>query len=276
MRVERQRVTDLLRSRGNTKTAELAARSLPTTIDLARDRVLLRQCGIDPDAIACDLSHADRNESAPHTAEPTDGCARPRVDSPGAPGGVAERGRVPSTDAEVPAMGKDPKGDPRGATHDRKLSDGAETGTAGVSPGPRERSNIDTHPARCPRCTLRFSSADAMLDHLGSHLRQARPEPQFAAEPPIMLSAMAAWQVDAALSDLERSLRRPRLPRLVRAMLKGGLLSIIVLAAVVFVVAGRPVLGITFAVSTALLADGRPVRYLRRVRAGRARRPGAE
>jgi hypothetical protein len=59
-------------------------------------------------------------------------------------------------------------------------------------------------------------------------------------------------------------------------MVKGGLLSIIVLAAVVFVVAGRPVLGITFVVTAALLADGRPARYLSRVRAGRARRPGAE
>jgi hypothetical protein len=58
-------------------------------------------------------------------------------------------------------------------------------------------------------------------------------------------------------------------------MLKVGLLSILVLVAVVFVVSGRPVLGIMFAVS-AVLADGRPARYLSRVRAGRARRPGAE
>jgi hypothetical protein len=276
MRVERQLVTDLLRSRGNATTAELAARSLPATIDLARDRVLLRQCGIDPDAMAFDLSHAHRNESAPRTAEPTDGRSRPRIDSLGEPGGLGAQGGAPSTDAEVPAMGRDPERDPRGPTHDRKLSDGAQTGSAGVSPASRERSSVDTHPARCPRCALRFSSADAMLDHLSSHLRRATPGPQFAAGPSIMLSAMPAWQVDAALSDLERSLRRPRLTRLARAMLKGGLLSIIVLAAVVFVVAGRPVLGITFAVSAVLLADGRPVRYLRRVSAGRARRPGAE
>jgi hypothetical protein len=59
-------------------------------------------------------------------------------------------------------------------------------------------------------------------------------------------------------------------------MLKGGLLSIIVLAAVLFVVAGRPVLGIAFAVSAGLLADGRPVRYLGSVRAGRAGRRDAE
>ena len=276
MRVERQLVTDLLRSRGDAKAAELAARSLPATIDLARDRVLLRQCGIDPDAIAFDLSHADRNESAPHTAEPTDGRSRPRVDSLGAPGGVAAQGGAPSTDAESPVAGRDRERDPRGPTHDRTLSNGAEAGTAGVPPGSRERSSLDTHPARCPRCALRFSSADAMLDHLSSHRRQSRPGPGFAAGPPMMLSAMPAWQVDAALSDLERSLRRPRLPRLVRAMLKGGLLSILVLAAVVLVLAGFPVLGMTLAVSAVLLADGRPVPYLRRVRAGRARRPGAE
>ena len=88
---------------------------------------------------------------------------------------------------------------------------------------------------------------------------------------------MPAWQVDAALSDLERSLRRPRLPRPVRAMLKCAFLSIIVLAAVVFVVAGRLVLGITCCCCSAvLLADGRPVRYLSKVRVGRARQPGAE
>jgi hypothetical protein len=115
-----------------------------------------------------------------------------------------------------------------------------------------------------------------MLDHLSSHLRQASPGPQFEAGPSMTLSALPTWKVDAALSDLERSLRRPRLPRLVRAMLKCVLLSIIALTTVVFVVAGRPVLGITFAVLAVLLADGRPARYVRKVRAGRGRQPGAE
>lgn len=171
MRVERQLLTDLLRSRGNDETAELAARSLPPTIDLARDRFLLRQCGIDPNAVAMDLGLSDPNESAPRPTEPTDGPWRPR-------------------DVSLAA------------------------------PGSRERSSVDTHPAPCPRCARRFSSADAMLDHLSSHLRGAKQNLQSTTGPSIVLSAMPAWQVDAALADLERSLRKPRLPRLARAWLK--------------------------------------------------------
>jgi hypothetical protein len=243
MRVERQRVTDLLRSRGNDMTADLAARSLPATVDLSRDQFLLRQCGIDPNTLAVDLNLSDRNESTPPPAEPADGRA------------------VPEKAARPP-------------THDSKPSSGgAKVGTAGLS---MQRAGLESHPAACPRCDLRFSSADAMLDHLSSHLRQARPGRQLVTGPSIVLGAMPAWQVDAALSDLERSLRRPRLPRLVRAMLKCALLSIIVLAAVVFVVAGHPVLGMMSAASAILLADGRPVRYLRRVCAGPARQRGAE
>lgn len=55
MKVERQQLTDLLRSRGGERTAERAAQSLPQTIDLVRDRDLLRQCGIDPNALAAML-----------------------------------------------------------------------------------------------------------------------------------------------------------------------------------------------------------------------------
>jgi len=274
MRVERQQVTDLLRSRGDAKAAELAARSLPATIDLARDRVLLRQCGIDPHAIAGDLSQPDRNESAPRSAEPTDGRSRPRVDSLDAPGRAAAEG-APSTEAAAPAVATDRERDPRARLHDRKPSDGAEAGTVSVSSESRARSRGDTHPAPCPRCALRFSSADAMLDHLSSH-RRVPPSRQIAARPSTMLSAMPAWQVDAALADLERSLRRPRLPRLARTMLKCICWSILVLAAVVFLVADRPVLGMTCAVCAVLLADGRPVRHLSKVVTGRARHPGVK
>ena len=90
----------------------------------------------------------------------------------------------------------------------------------------------------------------------------------------MVLSAIPAWQVDAALFDLERSMRRSRPTRLVRAMLKCGFLSAMVLAAVLFVVAGRLVLGVTLATSAVLLADGRPARYLGKIRRGRLREPG--
>jgi hypothetical protein len=243
MRVERQRVTDLLRSRGNDMSADLAARSLPATIDLFRDQFLLRQCGIDPHTLALDLNLSDRSGSTPTPAEPTDGHV------------------VPEKAARPP-------------THDnRPSSGGARVGTVGLSRG---RPGLESRPAACPRCDLRFSSVDAMLDHLSSHLRQARPGRQLDTGLSIVLSAMPSWQVDAALSDLERSMRRPRLPRLLRAILRYALLSIIVLAALVFVVAGHPVLGMMVAASAVLLADGRPVRYLRKVRGGRARQSGAK
>ena len=70
MRVERQRVTDLPRSRGNDLSAELAARSLPATIDLSRDEFLLRHCGIHPNTVALDLNLVNRSGSPPPPAQP--------------------------------------------------------------------------------------------------------------------------------------------------------------------------------------------------------------
>lgn len=52
MRVDRQQLVQILRSRGNDSTAEVAARLLPPEIDLARDKPLLRRCGIDANVLA--------------------------------------------------------------------------------------------------------------------------------------------------------------------------------------------------------------------------------
>jgi hypothetical protein len=229
MRVERQLVTDLLRSRGNEKVAELAARSLPATIDLGKDRELLQECGIDPHVLAFVLNLSARQESVLPSAESVDGGSQRRA----------------------------------------HVSD--------VSPGAGGRSRaVDAYASSCPRCAHRFSSADEMLDHLSSHHRPARSGQEFPAGPSMFLSAMPAWQVDAALSDLERSLRRPHASRLVRTMVRYAAVMVIVLAAVVLVVAGLPVLGGALAVSAVLLADGRAVRYLRKIHLGRGRGPGAE
>lgn len=71
-------------------------------------------------------------------------------------------------------------------------------------------------------------------------------------------------------------MRRPGPPRLVWVLLTYTLVMVIVLAAVVLVVAGHPVLGVALAVSAVLLADGRPVRYLGKICLGRGRDTGAE
>ncbi len=59
MEVDRQQLVRLLRSRDNVWTAERAEQSLPEHIDLDRDRMLLRQCGIDPNVLAIILSVDD-------------------------------------------------------------------------------------------------------------------------------------------------------------------------------------------------------------------------
>ena len=59
MVVDRQQLVELLRSRDNERTAERAEESLPKHIDLDRDRVLLRECGIDPNVLAVILSVDD-------------------------------------------------------------------------------------------------------------------------------------------------------------------------------------------------------------------------
>jgi hypothetical protein len=134
----------------------------------------------------------------------------------------------------------------------------------------------DMRGVSCPRCDHSFPSTDEMLDHLSSHLRQDRSGQDFAAGPSIFLSTMPAWQVDAALSDLESSLRGPAQHRLVRAMLTYAVVTVMVLAAVVLLVAGHPVLGVVSAVSAVLLADGRPVRYLGKVSRSHRGGTGAE
>jgi hypothetical protein len=57
--VDRQQLVRLLRSRDSVGTAQRAEQSLPERIDLDRDRVLLRQCGIDPNVLASILSVDD-------------------------------------------------------------------------------------------------------------------------------------------------------------------------------------------------------------------------
>jgi hypothetical protein len=64
------------------------------------------------------------------------------------------------------------------------------------------------------------------------------------------------------------------MPHLVRVMLTYALVMVVVLAAIVLVAAGRPALGVAFAVSAVLLADARPVRYLGKIRRRRGRGPG--
>ena len=71
MQVERHQLMDILRSRGDEKSAQRAEQSLPQIVDLARDHALLRLCGIDPIVLAAFLSDED------HLAQPT---PRPSTD----------------------------------------------------------------------------------------------------------------------------------------------------------------------------------------------------
>jgi hypothetical protein len=59
VKVDREQLVKLLRSRDNEWTAQRAELSLPKHIDLERDRVLLRKCGIDPNVLAVILSMDD-------------------------------------------------------------------------------------------------------------------------------------------------------------------------------------------------------------------------
>jgi hypothetical protein len=115
-----------------------------------------------------------------------------------------------------------------------------------------------------------------MLDHLNTHGREARLGQQPSAQASLLVSAMPAWQVDAALSDLERSLRRLRAPSPVSRMLTYALVMVLVLSAVVLLVAGHPVVGVALGVSAVLLADGRPLRHLRKIRLGHGSGAGSE
>jgi hypothetical protein len=59
MKVDRQRLVSLLLSRHNEWTAQRAEHSLPQHIDLDRDRLLLRECGIDSNVLAIILTVDD-------------------------------------------------------------------------------------------------------------------------------------------------------------------------------------------------------------------------
>jgi hypothetical protein len=62
----------------------------------------------------------------------------------------------------------------------------------------------------------------------------------------------------------------------VRALLTYALATLIVLAALVLLVAGHPVLAVALAVSAVLLTDGRPARHLGKICLGRGGGTGAE
>jgi hypothetical protein len=138
MQVARHQLIGLLRSGGSEKTATMAERTLPETIDLDRDRALLRRCGIDPNVLGSRLSA-------------------------GAGPWAADRAATPD-----PASGP---------VHS------------------------------CPYCHRRFLTTDDVLDHLDTHA-SAPPtiEPDHVPVPTRI--SMSAAQVDAALVDLERALRR--------------------------------------------------------------------
>jgi hypothetical protein len=64
---------------------------------------------------------------------------------------------------------------------------------------------------RCPRCESTFNSTDRMLGHLNAHLRNPSVrDPGVAAQ--LSGLRMSTLELDAALDDLERTLREPDRP----------------------------------------------------------------
>jgi hypothetical protein len=80
MQVELSRVLDLLRSRKNDKTAQRAARSLPSHVDLERDRDLIERCGIDPNVLGAILVAEERRVPSAERLSPQAAAVEARLD----------------------------------------------------------------------------------------------------------------------------------------------------------------------------------------------------
>ena len=70
MQLGRGDLVQLLQSRGSHRAAQEARDCLPEQIDIERDRDELKQCGIDPDALASLIRSAQSKGSASPTWSP--------------------------------------------------------------------------------------------------------------------------------------------------------------------------------------------------------------
>jgi hypothetical protein len=168
MQVERHQLMDILRSRGDEKTAQRAEQSLPQIVDLARDRALLRLCGIDPNALAAFLSEEDR--FAQPTPQPLTGEDQTISEDP-------PRGAPPATSTVRAWRATDGPDDDTVYPVVPQLSQVSDSQVNREAPskavGPDEALLRTTSPPvnRCPRCESTFRSIDRMLDHLHAHLK---------------------------------------------------------------------------------------------------------
>lgn len=174
MHIERNKLVELLRSRGNDRTAKRAEQSLPEHIDLVRDRKILRRCGIDPNVLASILSRQDR---VTDVTEPLSQPAANKDDRGGGFARVAGARRTlrakdgPSVPDTRTALGATSavsqlSFQPSPGSHQH-----ADQMTSGHAPAGKENAGFRVTPRpafRCPRCRFSFGSADLMLDHLNA------------------------------------------------------------------------------------------------------------
>jgi hypothetical protein len=264
MQVERRQLMDILRSRGDEKTAQRAEQSLPQIVDLARDRALLRLCGIDPNALAAFLSEED------HLGQPT---PQPLTGEDHTISEDPPRGAPPATSTVRGWRATDGPDDDTVYPVVPQLSQVSDSQVNRDSPstavGPDEALLRTTSPPvnRCPRCESTFRSIDRMLDHLHAHLK--KPSLTGRGVAPLRSGlVMSSRELDDALEGLERALREPDPPlrnpdppqhegpgpRRQRFSLMIALGSLLLVSGVVLIVAGNAPIGIAIIVVVLILS----------------------
>ena len=263
MQVERRQVMDILRSRGDEKTAQRAEQSLPQVVDLARDRALLRLCGIDPNVLATLLSEGDHlAQPAPHplTGEDHTFAEDPPRGAPPASTLRAWRATDGRDDDTVyPVVPQLPQ------VSDSEVN--RETPSKAVGQDEALLRTTSRPVNRCPRCESTFRSIDRMLEHLNAHLKNPSLTDRGVA-PQRSGLVMSRRELDDAVEGLERALREPDRPlrnpdprhheasrprrRRVSLMIVVG--SLLLVSGVVLIVAGSAPIGIAIIVVVFILS----------------------
>lgn len=257
MQVERHQLMDMLRSRGDEKTAQRAEQSLPQIVDLARDHALLRLCGIDPNVLAAFLSEED------HLAQPT---PQPLTGEDHTISEDPPRGAPPATSTVRAWRATDGPDDDTVYPVVPQLSQVSDSQVNREAPskavGPDEALLRTTSPPvnRCPRCESTFRSTDRMLDHLNAHLKN--PSLTGRGVAPLRSGlVMSTRELDEALEGLERALRNPDPPqhegpgpRRQRFSVMIALGSLLLVSGVVLIVAGNAPIGIATIVVVFILS----------------------
>jgi hypothetical protein len=264
MQVERHQLMDILRSRGDEKTAQRAEQSLPQIVDLARDHALLRLCGIDPNVLAAFLSEED------HLAQPT---PQPLTGEDHTISEDPSRGAPPATSTARAWRATDGPDDDTIYPLVPQLSQVSDSQVNREAPskavGPDEDLLRTSSPPvnRCPRCESTFRSIDRMLDHLHAHLKN----PSLAGRGVAPLRSglvMSTRELDDALEGLERALREPDPPlrnpdppqhegpgpHRQRFSLMIALGSLLLVSGVVLIAAGNAPIGIAIIVVVLILS----------------------